>query len=418
MQIKHVIGREIFDSRGLPTIECELVLKNNESVRASVPSGMSRSQHAAINLYDGDERLMGLGVSKAIEQLEQTIAPLLIDQEPKMIQMDAQLIELDGTANKSRLGANTMLAASTAIAKANALILGVQPYEFIAYSCNFESVTIPFPMFNLINGGKHADNNLAFQEIMLVPFGFQTFKDAMEATILVHYTLRDIIQEQGMPPYVGDEGGFCAGFKDEKEALDMLMRAVEQAGFTNADQYKIAIDVAASQIYNHETGLYQFHNQQMNSNELIDYYATLAQEYPIFSIEDGLDENDREGWKCMYEQLGDSLQLVGDDIFASHPERIANGINEKIANAAIIKPNQVGTITEALQAILLCKEYKLNTIVSHRSGETEDTFIVDFAVGANAGQIKAGGCTRGERITKYNRLLRIEDILHRSLLGV
>lgn len=418
MRINRVIGREIFDSRGLPTLECELFLNNHQSVRASVPSGASCGHYEAVDLRDGGNRLMGLGVTKAIENLDQQIAPLIVGKEPNLVDMDAAMIALDGTPNKANLGGNTILSASLAIAKAHARALNMQLYEFIAHLCNFESVSIPYPMFNLINGGKHADNNLTIQEIMLVPLGFSTFKEALEATAVVQYTMGKLLHDAGKHRYTGDEGGYCADFADEKEAFDFLMRAVSLAGYKFPDQYMIALDVASSQLYDPSNNTYKWGEQLMTADDLIAYYDQLASHYPIYSIEDGLAEDDWEGWQRMYEKLSDKLQLVGDDLFVTNPQRIIRGLELKVATAAIIKPNQIGTVTEALQALLLCKEQKLNTIVSHRSGETEDTFIVDMAVGSNAGQLKAGGCSRGERMAKYNQLLRIEETLHRTMMGI
>lgn len=418
MRITRLIGREIYDSRGLPTVECELFFNSHQSVRASVPSGASRGCYEAVDLRDGGNRLMGLGVTKAIENLEQKIAPLIIGQEPNIVDMDAAIIALDGTPNKANLGGNATLAASIAIAKAHARALNMQLYEFIAYLCNFDAVSIPYPMFNLINGGKHADNNLTIQEIMLVPLGFSTFKEALEATVIVQHTMSGLLHDTGKHRYVGDEGGFCADFADEKEAIDLLMRAVSVAGFKFPDQYMIAFDVAASQLYDAATNTYKWNGQLMKSDDLIAYYDQLASRYPIYSIEDGLAEDDWDGWQHMYEKLSDKMQLVGDDLFVTNPQRLIRGLELKVATAAVIKPNQIGTVTEALQALLLCKEQKLNTVVSHRSGETEDTFIVDFAVGSSAGQLKAGGCCRGERMAKYNQLIRIEETLHRTLMGI
>jgi enolase len=297
-------------------------------------------------------------------------------------------------------------------------MLNVRLYEFIAHACNFDSVSIPYPMFNLINGGKHADNNLPIQEIMLVPMGFNTFKEAIEAAVVVQNRLQQILHEKGKRRYVGDEGGFCADFANEQEALDLLLLAIEKAGYTSGEQFKIALDVAASQLYDQATGLYNWGAKQMNTQSLIEYYVALTTEYPIYSIEDGLEEDDWTGWTKLTETLGEKIQIVGDDLFVTTPERIASGIEQQAATAAIIKPNQIGTVTETLQAILLCKDNNINTVVSHRSGETEDTFIVDLAVGANAGQLKAGGCQRGERMAKYNQLLRIEDALHRSIMDL
>jgi len=419
MLITRVLGREIYDSRGLPTIECELILDDKVVVRSEIPAGTSCSQYEAKPLYDGGTRVMGLGVRKAVEHLETIIAPELINKEPNLIDMDIRMIALDGTDDKSYLGANAILSASIAIAKAQAVSLNMQLYEFLAHLCNFDSVIIPYTMFNVINGGMHADSNLVIQEIMLVPMGFSTCRAACEATCIVNQKLKSLIHDRGTKICSGTEGGYALDFADEWEALDLLMEAIIKSGYKPKDQFMVALDVAASYLYQIETGKYRWSkNSLLSSQELIDQYKQLCQRYPIYSIEDGLAEDDPDGWALMQKQLGDTLQIVGDDIFASNPTRIAMGIEHELANAAIIKPNQIGTVSESLQAVLLCKNHGFNTIASHRSGETEDTFIVDFAIGSNAGQLKAGGFSHGERISKYNQVLRIEDALHRSLMGI
>jgi len=417
MKITQVTGREIFDSRGYPTLECELTLENDQLVRASVPSGLSRSKYEAIELRDGGKRLQGLGVSNAIEKLETTIAPEIIGKEPNIVEMDLKMIELDGTSDKHMLGANTMIAASTAIIKAQAVSSEQKPYELIANLCGLEQVSLPYPMCNIINGGLHANNKLQIQEIMIVPIGFSTFHDAFEATLEVYYRLKTILQKKGKTIVVGDEGGFASNFDGETEALDLLMQALKLNGSGQEKTFTIALDIAASHFYDSKTKTYHWQNQKLDAQDMINLYGQLSDKYPIFSIEDGLSEDDWDGWKCMMKQLGNKLQIVGDDIFATNPARIAEGIEQQITNTAIIKPNQIGTITETLQAIILCKDYGLNTIVSHRSGETEDNFIVDLAIGTNAMQMKIGGCSRGERISKYNHMLRIEDALHIALLN-
>lgn len=419
MLITNILGREIYDSRGLPTIECELVLDGKIIIRSEVPSGTSCSKYEAKPLYDGGASVMGLGVHKAIENLETIIAPELINKEPNLIDMDIKMIALDGTIDKSHLGANTILAASIAIAKAQAISLGLQPYEFLADLCNFDSVIIPYTMFNVINGGMHATSNLVIQEIMLVPMGFPSCRAACQATCVVNQKLKSLIHDRGIKTYTGIEGGFALDFKDEIDALDLLIEAIDKSGYKPKEQFMIALDIAASHLYEPTTGKYKWSNNNLlSSQELIDQYAQLCNRYPIYSIEDGQAEDDLEGWIAMQNQLGSSVQLVGDDIFASNPARIAMGIEHQAANAAIIKPNQIGTVSESLQAVLLCKNNEFNTVASHRSGETEDTFIVDFAIGTNAGQLKAGGFSGGEHMSKYNQVLRIEDALHRSLMSI
>lgn len=417
MLITQVTGREIFDSRGLPTLECDIILDEKILVRSSVPSGTSCSSYEAKPLYDGGLRLMGRGVSKAIQNLEHIIGPELRNKEPNMPQMDQLMLALDGTKDKSHLGANTILAASLAITRAEAVMNNVHVYESIARDCNYDSVIIPFTMFNIINGGRHADNSLSIQEILLVPMGFPTFRNAYEATVTIFDALHKILHDQGKRTCIGLEGGFAPDLVDETEALDLLTEAIIRAGYVPQEQCMIALDVAASQLYNPTTKLYQLGSKTFDSQALVNHYQELASRYPIYSIEDGMAESDIDGWKLLNKQLGQHLQIVGDDVFATNPERIAMGIEEQLANAVVIKPNQIGTVTECIQALVVAKNAGWHTVVSHRSGETEDTFIVDFAVGTNAGQLKAGGCTRGERVIKYNHLLRIEDGLHSMLLS-
>lgn len=417
MRITQVTGREIFDSRGFPTIECDIILDEKILVRSSVPSGTSCSSYEAQPLYDGGARLMGRGVTKAIQKLETIIGPELLNKEPNMPQMDQLMIELDGTKDKSNLGANTILAASLSITRAEAVMNNLHLYENLARDCNYDSVIIPFTMFNIINGGMHADNQLSIQEILLVPMGFSTFRNAYEATATIFDTLKKILHSHGKKICIGLEGGFALDLEDETEALDMLMEAIVRAGYVPQEQCMIALDVAATHLYDPKTKLYKLGQKTFDTQALINHYQELSSRYPIYSIEDGMAETDIEGWKLLNKQLGEHIQLVGDDLFATNPERIAMGIEEQLANAIIVKPNQIGTVTECIQALVLAKNAGWRTIVSHRSGETEDTFIVDLAVGTNAGQLKAGNCTRGERVIKYNHLLRIEDDLHNMLLS-
>jgi len=418
MKITAVTGREIFDSRGYPTLECEITLEKGQSVRASVPSGMSRSSYEAVELRDGDDRLLGLGVSKAIEKLEDVIAPeIMLGKEPSVVEMDLKMIELDGTSDKRNLGANTMIAASVAIAKAQALITQQKLYELIAHLCGLEQVSLPYPMVNIINGGLHADNKLQMQEIMVVPVGYATFREAFQETLELYYQLKEVLKQHGKSILVGDEGGLASDFDNDIEALDILIKAIELRKNKTEGNFVVALDVAASHFYDKRTKTYHWHDKELDSDGMISMYKKLSEKYPLFSIEDGLSEDDSEGWKKMMTELGDNLQIVGDDIFATDPARIAQGIEHEIANSVIIKPNQIGTVTETLQSIILCKDYRLNTIVSHRSGETEDTSIVDIAIGSSSGQMKIGGCSCGERISKYNHMLRIEDSLHLAMLN-
>lgn len=416
MRITQVTGREIFDSCGFPTLECDIILDEQVLIRSSVPAGTSCSTYEAKYLYDGGPRLMGKGVTKAIEKLETIIRPQIINKEPNMPQMDQLLLALDGTKDKSNLGANTILAASLAITRAEAAMNNIQLYESIARDCSYDSVIIPYAMFNIINGGMHADNNIAIQEILLVPMGLPTFRAAYQAAATIFDTFRQLLHKRGKRVCTGIEGGFAPQLNNETEALELLMEAIIIAGYIPRDQCMIALDVAATQLYDSTTKLYTLGGKTFDNQKLIEYYKELSEKFPIYSLEDGLAETDIDGWKLLTKELGQHIQLVGDDLFATNPERIAMGIDEQLANAIIIKPNQIGTVTECIQALALAKNAGWQTVVSHRSHETEDTFIVDFAVGSNAGQLKCGGCLSGERIIKYNHLLRIEDSLHNMLL--
>lgn len=417
MKISNIIGREIYDSRGLPTIECDLILDNEVVITASVPSGTSKSSFEVAELRDGGKRVMGQGVLKAIENLETIIAPALVGKEPDIVSMDLKMIEMDGTENKSNIGANAMLAASMAVCRAQALVHEMELYEFIAMVCDFEAVTLPFPMFNMINGGSHANNDLRIQEFMVIPIGAQSFRGSIEAGVTIYQHLKELLIEQDKSTAVGLEGGFAPDLEDDQEALDLLMEAVDRSGIDSGDVV-FALDVAATQFYNKTKKKYDWKGQWVTSQELIAIYKDIAQHYPIYSIEDGLADTDLKGWKELMDTLGEKIQLIGDDLFATHAEHIVTGIENNLAHGVIIKPNQVGTVTETLQAVKLCKANDVAIIVSHRSGETEDSFIADLAVGVSSGQIKAGGCSRGERMAKYNHLLRIEDELTRNLLDV
>jgi enolase len=416
MKIKHILGREIFDSRGWPTVQCEIILENDQSVLASVPAGISTGDYEAVELRDGGKRLFGQGVLKAISNIDQIIAPVLVNHEPNAIEMDLKIIELDGTADKSRLGANAMLAVSTALYKAEALVEGLEPYELIAALMDEDTVSIPYPLINIINGGLHANNNLQIQEFLIVPIGAPTFRSAFEMGVLVYHELKELLKSNGKSVAVGEEGGFACDFKSDYEALDFLLAAIERVSEQHPLSCVIALDMAASYFYDTETHLYKWRDKHLTSDEMIAFYQELIGKYPIYSIEDGLSQDDWQGWAAMTKALENKVQVVGDDLFATNIYRIALGVEEHAATSVIIKPNQIGTITETLQAIHFSKSYGLNTIVSHRSAETEDSFIADLAVGSSAGQIKAGSCARGERLAKYNRLLGIEDTLTLGLL--
>ena len=354
---------------------------------------------------------MGQGVLKAVNIIDQIIGPALIGKEPSVIRMDELLRDLDGTENKSNLGANTLLAVSIAVCKAQALVEEVHVYEVIAYLCGYDLVSLPYPMLNVINGGLHASNNLRIQEFMIMPVGLSTFHGAMEAGVMLFQTLKQILHQHGFSTAVGDEGGFAPDLDYDTQALDFIMEAIDTIQHNFEGTIMLALDVAASQFYNPQTGMYNWHGKMMTSDQMIEWYIQLVEKYPLYALEDGLSEQDIEGWQKLTTALGSKIQIVGDDIFVSNSQRIYDGIEENIANTVVIKPNQVGTVTECLQSIKLCKEYNRSVIISHRSGETNDTFIADVAVGTSAGQIKTGGLSRGERLAKYNALLEIEDEL-------
>ncbi len=414
MKIAQIIAREIYDSRGFPTLECQIVLDNDRSVIASVPSGASKGAHEAFELRDGGSRLFGKGVLKAIECIEKKIAPELLFKKPDLFKADEFLLNLDGTEQKKKLGANTMLAVSQAIVKAQAVVENMELYELLAHLYGAESISLPYPLFNVINGGAHANNGLRIQEFMIVPVKGNNFREAMELGVTFFHELQKSLQAAGKNISVGDEGGFGAAFDDEMEALDFMVDIISKIG--DGDQFAIAIDVAASQFYDKKTRCYQWHDDFLTAEELIKFYINLVEAYPIYSIEDGLDQDDWQGWVALNQALGSKIQLVGDDLFASSVARIKHGILMGAANTALIKPNQLGTVSESLYAIKECVNDQMNVIISHRSGETEDSFIADLTVATSVGQIKAGGCSRSENLAKYNRLLRIEDRLTGTLL--
>lgn len=409
MKIQDIHAREIFDSRGIPTVECDLFLSDGMMVSASVPSGISRGMYEAIELRDGGHRLMGLGVHKAVRMIEDIIAPTLVDREPDLVAFDLELLDLDQTINKSHLGANAMLAVSIAVCRAQAYAENFELYEFIAQISNYSTIALPCPMFNMLGGGLHADNNFDIQEMLIVPTKELSFEQALETGVTIFHTLKKILKNKGKITAVGYEGGFVPAFADEHEAFDILMEAIYASG--RGENVMISLDVAASHLFNHETGLYSWFGNQLSSHELIEKYRSLIRQYPIYSIEDGLGQTDWNGWHAMKDAIGSQVQLIGDDLFVTDPQRIWNGIENDCATAALIKPNQIGTVTETLQAVTLCKDNNWDVIVSHRSGETNDSFIADLAIGVSAGHIKAGGCSRGERMAKYNRLLAIEQDL-------
>ena len=403
-KIKNVIGREILDSRGNPTVEVDIILENGIKATASVPSGASTGEREALELRDHDQRYNGLGVLKAVSNVNNIIGPEIIDKEiSQWKDIDKLMINLDGTENKSNLGANAILGVSLALIKAAALDENIPLYTYIG-----KDYILPRPMMNILNGGMHADNNLDFQEFMIVPEA-PTIKEKVRIGSEIFHTLKKVLKEKGFNTNVGDEGGFAPNFSSNKEALDSIMEAITKAGYTPREDVNIALDVAASEFY--KDGYYNLENRKITTDELIEYYQKLIQDYPIISIEDPVDQNDFEGFKKLTEIMGDEIQLVGDDLFVTNKKYLKKAIDMKAGNAILIKVNQIGTVSETLETINLAKENGYKTIISHRSGETEDTTIADLAVGLNLGQIKTGSLSRTDRVCKYNRLIRIEEEL-------
>lgn len=411
-EIIDIIAREIIDSRGNPTIEVETFLDSGVRERASIPSGASTGKREALELRDKGSRFHGKGVQNAVRNVHEEIAPQLrgLDSE-NQVYIDNLLIELDGTENKSRLGANAILGVSIAICKATAIEAGMPLYRYIG-GCNAKE--LPVPMMNILNGGAHADNNLDIQEFMIVPTGLNNFANALRAGAEVFHTLKGILKKKGFKTAVGDEGGFAPDLSSHEEAIALIIQAIELSGYTPGKDIYLALDVAASEFY--EDGLYNFEGKNASSDDMISYYGEIISNYPLLSIEDGLSENDWNGWRDMTQGLGKKVQLVGDDIFVTNTKIIKRGIEEGIANSVLIKLNQIGTLTETLDAIEVAKKAGYTAIISHRSGETEDTIIADLSVAYNTGFIKTGSLARGERVAKYNRLLRIEEELSGSAL--
>ncbi len=415
--IKSTKAREILDSRGYPTIEVDLYLSDDSFGRASVPSGASTGSHEAIELRDNDiKRYNGKGVLNAVRNVNEIIAKAIHKKEFNQRSLDDKLIALDGTPNKGKLGANAILAVSLAFAKASANHNKQQLYQYFNEIANTESETnknfiMPVPMINIINGGKHAENSTDIQEFMIVPIGFETFSEALRASDEVFHSLKKILHEKKLQTTVGDEGGFAPALESNEAALDIIMDAIKSAGYSTDKDIKIAIDVAATELYKDGTYTLTRDNTTKSTEEMIGWYEGLISKYPIISIEDGLAEDDWDGYKIMTEKMGSKIQVVGDDLFVTNIDRLSKGIEKNIANSILIKLNQIGTVTETIDVINLAKKAKYTSIISHRSGETEDTTIADFAVGTNAGQIKTGSLSRTERVAKYNQLLRIEEEL-------
>jgi len=405
--ILDIVAREILDSRGNPTIEVDCITESGAFGRAQVPSGASTGKHEALELRDGEDRYNGKGVLKAVQNVNDIIAPEITGEDVlDQANIDRILIELDGTENKSNLGANAILGVSLAVAKAGADFLGLPLYRYIGGT---GARVLPVPMCNIINGGKHADNNLDIQEFMIVPKGAPSFREALRYASEIFHTLKNILKENGYFTGVGDEGGFAPSLPGNEEAIKLIIQAIEKAGYRPGEDVYLAIDAAANGFY--QDGKYYFDGKVVSSEELIGIYKEWVDKYPLFSIEDGLAEDDWDGWETMNRELGDKIQIVGDDIFVTNIKRIKKGIEKNIANAVLIKLNQIGTLTETIDAINLTHRTGWRTIVSHRSGETVDTTIAHLAVAMNTGQIKTGSLSRSERIEKYNELLRIEEEL-------
>jgi len=410
--IEKIFAREVLDSRGNPTIQVDCVLNDGSMGRATVPSGASTGTYEALELRDGEKRYLGKGVLKAVENVNKTIAKEIVGKSPfDQVGIDQLLIKLDGTPNKSKLGANAILGVSLAVMKAASNSLNLPLYRYIGGA---NTKTLPVPFMNVINGGVHADNQLDLQEFMIVPLGAPSFKEALRFGAETFHNLKKILKEKGEVTSVGDEGGFAPQLSSTKEALNILVAAIEKAGYTPGKDIALALDCAASEFY--KDGRYYFEGKELDAKGMVDFYEDLINFYPIVSIEDGLAEEDWEGWKILTERLGSKIQLVGDDIFVTNTERIKKGIKMGVANSVLIKLNQIGTVTETLEAINLSHKSSYTTIISHRSGETEDTTIADLAVGAGTGMIKTGSLSRSERIAKYNRLLVIEEELGESAI--
>lgn len=407
-----VFGREILDSRGNPTVEVEVVLDDYATGRAAVPSGASTGAFEAVELRDGDsERYLGKGTLKAVAHVNEEIADALIGMEADDQRgIDAIMLELDGTENKGNFGANAILGASLAVAKAAAESAGLPLYKYVGGA---NANMLPTPMMNILNGGEHADNNVDFQEFMIMPVGATSFAEALRWCAEIYHTLKKVLHEAGLGGGVGDEGGFAPNFTTNEEPLKYIVEACEKAGYKPGSDIMFAMDPASTEFYNAETGKYVLagEGRELTSAEMVDYWEALVQKYPIISIEDGMAEEDWDGWKALTDRIGDKVQLVGDDLFVTNPKRLAKGIELGCANAILVKVNQIGSLTEALEAVQMAKQAGYACIMSHRSGETEDVTIADLAVATNAGQIKTGAPCRSDRVAKYNQLLRIEEQL-------
>ena len=415
--ITDVYAREVLDSRGNPTIEVEVLTESGAFGRALVPSGASTGEYEAVELRDGDSsRFLGKGVEEAVENVNSIIAPELIDGNftvLEQVSVDKMMIQLDGTKNKAKLGANAILGVSIAVAKAAADLLGQPLYKYLG---GFNAVQLPVPMMNIINGGEHADNNIDIQEFMIMPVGAGSFKEGLRMGVEVFHHLAKVLSSKGYSTTVGDEGGFAPNLQSNEEAFSVIAEAVESAGYELGTDIVLAMDAASSEFFNRDSGNYELKGEgkTYSSEELVNWYSDMVEKYPIISIEDGLDENDWAGTKLLTDKIGDKVQLVGDDLFVTNTEKLVEGIEQGVANSILVKVNQIGTLTETFEAIETAQRAGYTAVISHRSGETEDTTIADIAVATNAGQIKTGAPSRTDRVAKYNQLLRIEDELYET----
>ena len=412
-KIQHILAREVLDSRANPTVEVEVRTESGAFGRAIVPSGASTGAHEAVELRDGDkDRYLGKGVLQAVENVNTVMSEALVGKFTvlEQVKIDEALIALDGTKNKGKLGANAILGVSIAVARAAANYLNVPLYQYLG---GVNAKQLPVPMMNILNGGEHADNNVDIQEFMVMPVGAKTFRESLQVGAEVFHSLKAVLQEKGLNTAVGDEGGFAPNLKSNEEALQTIIEAIERAGYKPGEEVRLAMDAASSEFYNAEDGKYHVSGEGVvyTAEEMVNWYADMCEKYPIVSIEDGLDEEDWEGHKLLTERLGDKVQLVGDDLFVTNTEKLAYGIERGISNSILIKVNQIGTLTETFDAIEMAKRAGYTAVISHRSGESEDTTIADIAVATNAGQIKTGAPSRTDRVAKYNQLLRIEDEL-------
>ena len=412
LEIEKVVGREILDSRGNPTVEVEVALESGAVGRAIVPSGASTGAFEAVELRDGDKgRYIGKGVEKAVANVNEIIAPELEGMDAfDQPAIDALMIELDGTHNKGKLGANAILGVSMAVARAAAEELGLPLFQYIG---GVNAKQLPVPMMNILNGGEHADNSVDVQEFMILPVGAKSFREGLRMGAEVFHSLKKVLSERGLACGVGDEGGFAPNLGSNREALELIVEAIEKAGYKPGDDVRLGLDVAATEMYDKETKLYDLKHEgkKLTAEQMVDLYEEWVNNFPIVTIEDGLDEEDWDGWKVLTDRLGKKVQLVGDDLFVTNTERLERGIEAGVANSILIKVNQIGTITETLDAIEMAKRAGYTAVISHRSGETEDTTIADLAVAVNAGQIKTGAPSRTDRVAKYNQLLRIEEMV-------